>query len=136
MFLGDISLYMNGDGRYGGVSNDFQQNRKRMSTLYNDMQEKCYKELNIAKLISDNNEEAVDIIGRCISSNTVYDIMRDAAKESKEEHKNIPKMFGKVFRKYESQLDKAFNDVKPSNDDERALYDIYRQIKMTIYIKS
>lgn len=131
IFLRDISLYMNGDGKYGGVSNDFEQNRKKMKALYNDMQEKCYKELNIAKLINDNSEEAVDTIGRCISSNTVFDITRDAAKESKEEYGNIPKLFGKVFRKYESQLDKAFNDIEPSNDDERALYNIYRQIKMS-----
>lgn len=131
IFLRDISLYMNGDGKYGGVSNDFEQNRKKMKALYNDMQEKCYKELNIAKLINDNSEEAVDTIGRCISSNTVFDIMRDAAKESKEEYVDIPKLFGKVFRKYESQLDKAFSDIEPSNDDERSLYNIYRQIKIS-----
>ena len=101
-----------------------------MEALYSDIQEKCYKELNVTELISDNSEEAVDIIGRCISSNTVYDIMRDAAQESKEKHGNIPKFFGKVFRKYESQLDKAFDDKEPSNDDERVLYNIYWQIRM------
>ena len=65
---------MNGEGSLGGITNEFQQNRKRMHALYNDMQEKLYKELDIAKLIKEKGNDAIDIIGRCISSRTVYDI--------------------------------------------------------------
>ena len=97
-----ISSYMNGEGSLGGITNEFQQNSKRMQTLYNDMQEKLYKELDIDKLIKDKGNEAIDIIGRCISSRTVYDIMRDAVKETDK------KVFIAIFKKYSPYMDRAF----------------------------
>lgn len=118
-----ISSYMNGEGSLGGITNEFQQNSKRMQTLYNDMQEKLYKELDIDKLIKDKGNEAIDIIGRCISSRTVYDIMRDAVKETDK------KVFIAIFKKYSPYMDRAFAERQPENDDEKALYDVYKDIE-------
>lgn len=103
-----ISSYMNGEGSLGGITNEFQQNSKRMQTLYNDMQEKLYKELDIDKLIKDKGNEAIDIIGRCISSRTVYDIMRDAVKETDK------KVFIAIFKKYSPYMDRAFAETVKS----------------------
>ena len=129
-FLEHISSYMNGEGSLGGITNEFQQNRKRMHALYNDMQEKLYKELDIAKLIKEKGNDAIDIIGRCISSRTVYDIMRDAVKEPDK------KIFIAIFKKYSPYMDRAFAERQPENDDEKALYDVYKDMETKINVDS
>ena len=129
-----ISSYMNGEGSLGGITNEFQQNSKRMQTLYNDMQEKLYKELDIDKLIKDKGNEAIDIIGRCISSRTVYDIMRDATVKRK--GRAVSDIFSEIFKVYKLQVDNALTERQPRNDDEKALYDVYKKIEANFIVDS
>lgn len=129
-----ISSYMNGEGSLGGITNEFQQNSKRMQTLYNDMQEKLYKELDIDKLIKDKGNEAIDIIGRCISSRTVYDIMRDATVKRK--GRTVSDIFSEIFKVYKLQVDNALTERQPRNDDEKALYDVYKKIEANFIVDS
>lgn len=122
-----LSSYMNGEGSLGGMTNEFQQNRKRMKSLYEDMQEKVYKELDIVKLIEDKSNNAIDIIGKCISSRTVYDIMMDSIVKRKDQA--VSSVFNEVFRIYQAQMDNAFTENKPTSDDKKKLYDVYKDIE-------
>lgn len=118
-----ISSYMNGEGRLGGTSNEFLKNGEIIKSFYNGIQRKCYKELDINRLINSNSPETIELIGRCISPYTVYDIMKDAINNKG----IVDGVFVDVFKKYSTEMKAAFNGKKPENSAEEALYKIYKK---------
>ena len=99
------------------------KNGEIIKSFYNAIQRKCYKELDINRLINSNSPETIELIGRCISPYTVYDIMKDAINNKG----IVDGVFVDVFKKYSTEMKAAFNGKKPENSAEEALYKIYKK---------
>ena len=88
----------------------------------------------LSKLIKEKGNDAIDIIGRCISFRTVYDIMRDAIVKRK--GRTGADIFDEIFKIYKSRIDDALAERQPRNDDEKALYAVYQKIEAKIIVDS